>query len=172
MTDAASVVLEMVYRYRQLCGRCEAGLGLDMDEVMEITAIESRFSCTAGGEWSDQRQFSRTPVTLSGRLSSRRFNDPIQVTDLGPGGMVIADAPYLERGDTVEIAVGQKAGCFRFVAEVAWIREDGPSTRTGLSLRGIPLLLRQAPKAIAAPAPAPAKAPGHPRRGTALPAAA
>lgn len=164
MTDAA---LEKVYRYRQLAGKCELGTGLELDEIMEITAIEAAFATTAGcGEWSDEREFVRAPADLAGRLSSRRYDDPVRITDLGPGGMEICDAPYLERGDAVQIAVSQESGCFRFAAEVAWVREEGATSKVGLKLCGVPVLLRKPPRRL--PAAAPVPAPAQP----AIPAAA
>jgi hypothetical protein len=38
-----SMVVEVVFQYRTLIGKCELGVGLDWDEIERVTAIESIF---------------------------------------------------------------------------------------------------------------------------------
>lgn len=152
--------LRLVYRYRQLAGKCETGAGLSFDEIGELTAIEAAFAGETQAYLSDrmmgERDFARAPVDLSATLIRRRFRDSVTILDLAPGGFVCEGAPFLQDGDRAEIAV--RAGAdgsktYRFMAEVAWTRDRANDCVIGFRFVGIPIEIRRLP-AAASPEPA------------------
>ena len=40
------MLVEVVFQYRTLLGKCELGVGLDWDEIDQVTAIEHAFRPT------------------------------------------------------------------------------------------------------------------------------
>jgi hypothetical protein len=136
--------LELVYQYRKLAGKCEAGLGLDVDEILELTALEAAMAPAPADRGGDPRS-GRARADFSCRLrGAHGLNDRVRVTELGPGGLVCRQTPYVEEGATVEVVVDvpDRDVSYRFYAKVAWLREDvGDDFALGLDLVGAPLLL-------------------------------
>lgn len=146
--------LKAVYRYRQLAGKCAAGAGLDFDEIGELTAIEAAFADDGSAPLDDrrigERHFSRARVSHKATLVGRRFRDPIRILDLAPGGFVCERGPVLEAGDRAEVIVDADAKAsttYRFIAEVAWIRDRHDDCVIGFRFVGIPIEIRRPPPA-------------------------
>src|SRR5664279_5987138 len=55
--------IETIFQYRTLIGKCELGVGLDWDEIQQITDIESELVLDGG---SCGRRYKRQDVDLSG----------------------------------------------------------------------------------------------------------
>lgn len=141
-----STVLELVYQYRFLRGKCEAGRGLTIDEIQSLDTLEALF---AGQRDPDEilgcrREHAREPVDLAAQLRNRRLADKVRVVDLGPGGMVCVGAPEVADGTALEVIIDDREVglSYRFRARVAWHREDGDDAVLGLELIGTPLLVR------------------------------
>jgi hypothetical protein len=168
-------VLKLVYRYRQLTGKCETGAGLDFDEIGELTAIEAAFAGEARRHPGDRRigdrDFVRASVEIGATLHRRQFRDPVTILDLAPGGFVCEGAPYLQEADRVEMVVPASddgATSYRFMAEVAWTEDRDADCLIGFRFLGVPLEIRTRPgssesaSAPADPAPATAAQPAPP----------
>lgn len=136
------MIVEQVFEYRTLQGKCELGLGLDWDEIDRLTAIEDRFA--PGVSDRGGRRFRREQVVMAGTLRGDRINDRIDIIELSPGGMVVRNAPYVARGEIVEIVVDMGDASYRFAAEGVWMRDDGDDYRIGLVFRGMPVCVRKA----------------------------
>jgi len=138
-----STALELVYRYRQLAGKCDMR-GLSMDEVLLMDTIESLFR--EGGHHA--RKFARERVNIEATLRGRKHTDSIKISDLAPGGLECIRAPYYERGDEVEIVIADEecSLSYRFKAVVTWLREENDSDdyRMGMKFVGSPVLLSYA----------------------------
>src|SRR5256885_15375531 len=81
--SAWSMVVEVVFQYRTLIGKCELGVGLDWDEIERVTAIESMFEPS-----SDDRRMK----------AGRRFRrESIQLTAILRGDRKIGRASCRER---------------------------------------------------------------------------
>ncbi len=135
-----STALELVYRYRQLAGKCDV-CGLSMEEILLMDTIESLFR--EGGQHA--RKFARERVNIDATLRGRRHTDAITISDLAPGGLECIRAPYYEKGDEVEIVIADDE-CdlsYRFKAVVTWLREqhDSDDYRLGMKFVGAPVLL-------------------------------
>ena len=76
--------LELVYRYRSLMGKCEAGVGLDFDEIDALTQIEAAFA--SGEPVKDGRRWKRIPVELGAMVRGGDLNDKVKVAELAPAG--------------------------------------------------------------------------------------
>lgn len=140
--------LDLVYQYRKLLGKCEAGLGLDVDEIISLTAIESAFSPEPQAR-PDERRFRRDPVDLACRLRGPGgLNDAVRVSEIGPGGLVCRQTPYVEEGSVIEVLIDDEELdlSYRFYVKVAWMREDaGDDFALGLTFIGVPLLVHYGP---------------------------
>jgi hypothetical protein len=137
---SSPIVLETVFEYRKLLGKCELGYGLDLDEIARVEAIERAFAPKPDGR--RRRKFRRAPVELHATLRGDRINDPVDVIELGPGGLVCRNAPFIARGEQVEVVIDDGDTSYRFRAQGVWLRDDGEDYRVGLQLIGMPVCLR------------------------------
>jgi len=135
------LALDLVYQYRKLLGKCESGLGLDVDEMIEMTALEAAFVAEA----RDERRHRRDRVDFTCRLRGvEGLNDRVRVAELGPGGLVCRQTPFVEEGRVIEVVIDDPEVdlSYRFTCRVAWLREDvGDDFALGLSFLGAPLLV-------------------------------
>jgi hypothetical protein len=142
-----SAALELVYQYRFLRGKCEAGRGLTVDEIDALAAIEALFSSRndPAEPYFEGRQHAREKVDLPAQLRNRTLSDKVRIVELAPGGMVCAHAPYIDEGVALEVVIDDREVglSYRFRARVAWRRDDGDEDYViGLELVGTPVLMR------------------------------
>ena len=136
------MLVEVVFQYRTLIGKCELGVGLDWDEIEQVTAIESAFEPSSDDRrMKAGRRFRREPVKLTALLRGDRINDRVEVIEIGPGGVVVRNAPFVAHGEQVEIVMEQGDRSFRFRAQGVWMKDDGDDYRIGLELIGMPVCL-------------------------------
>jgi len=140
--------LDLVYQYRKLVGKCDAGLGLDVDEIISLTALEAAFAPDPGARPSERR-FRRDPVDVTCRLRGiAGLNDAVRVTELGADGLVCRQTPYIDEGKVIEVVFDDPEVdlSYRFYARVTWMREDiGDDFAIGLEFVGLPLLIHYGP---------------------------
>lgn len=140
------MLVELVFQYRTLSGKCELGIGLDWDEIEQLTSIEAAFAPSADDRRTRAgRRFRREAVKLQALMRGDRIHDRIDIVELGPGGLVARNAPYIARGEEVEIVIDTDDGdvSYRFRARGVWLRDDGDDYRVGLALVGMPVRLRR-----------------------------
>lgn len=136
------MLVEVVFQYRTLMGKCELGVGLDWDEIEQVTAIESAFEPTADDRrMKAGRKFRREAVKLSAIVRGDRINDRVDVVEIGPGGLVVRRAPFIATGEHVEIVMDDGDNSYRFSAVGKWMKDDGDDYRVGLALVGMPVCL-------------------------------
>lgn len=141
-----STTLELVYRYRQIMGRCEAGAGMDFDEIDALAEIEAQLPAhppIGASDWPS-RQIPMAARTL---LRGARLDDEVHLINLGPTGCVCRRAPYADEGTTVELVIDEPgtALTYRFMATVTWLDDDGDDFALGLELLGVPVQMRHRP---------------------------
>lgn len=138
------MLVDVVFQYRSLVGKCELGIGLDWDEIEQVTKIESAFEPTADDRrMKTGRRFRREAVQMTGLLRGDRINDRVELIELGPSGAVIRNAPYVARGELVELVVESGDLSYRFRARGVWLKEDGDDYRVGMVLVGLPVCLHR-----------------------------
>ncbi len=138
------MLVESVFRYRTLQGKCDLGIGLDWDEIEQIGAIEEAFAPSVDDRrMSSGRRFRREPVKLTGLMRGDRIHDRVDIVELAPGGLVIRNAPFVARGEQVEIVIEVGDASYRFRAEGVWLRDDGDDYKVGLVFRGMPVCVRK-----------------------------
>ncbi len=137
--------IELVYQYRQLVGRCDAGTGLDFDEIDTLTTVEHLLAVQPPIGASDWRTAGAEDA-IPAVLRAPRLNDDVDITRLGPSGCVCRNAPYAEEGMTVELVISdcEAAVSYRFKAQVMWLEDDGDDYALGLEFLGVPLQVRYA----------------------------
>jgi len=135
-------LVETIFQYRVLVGKCELGVGLDWDEIEHVTAIESAFEPTADDRrMKAGRKFRREAVKLTALLRGDRIHDRVDVTEIGPGGVVVRHAPYIAHGELVELVVDAGDLSYRFTAEGVWMKDDDDDYKVGLAFVGMPVCL-------------------------------
>jgi hypothetical protein len=136
------MLVEVVFQYRTLIGKCDLGVGLDWDEIEQMTAIESAFEPSADDRRMHAgRKFRRQAVKLDGLLRGDRINDRVEVVEIGPGGLVVRGAPFVAAGEHVEIVLEDGDKSYRFGARGVWMKDDGDDYKVGLALVGMPVCL-------------------------------
>lgn len=136
------MLVEVVFQYRTLIGKCELGVGLDWDEIEQVTAIESAFTPMPDDHrMKAGRRFRREPFSGTALLRGDRINDRVDVIEIGPGGLVVRNAPFVAQGEQVEIVINEGDKSFRFRAEGIWLKDDDDDYRVGLALIGMPVCL-------------------------------
>ncbi|HEY4177096.1 MAG TPA: hypothetical protein VGM90_09705 [Kofleriaceae bacterium] len=136
------LVLEIVFHYRTLIGKCELGVGLDWDEIEQVNGIEAAFAPTADDcRMKSGRRFRRESAKLSALLRGDRIHDRVALIEMGPGGFVVSGAPFIARGECIEVIVDNGEFSYRFSAQGVWLKEDGDDYKVGLVLQGMPVRL-------------------------------
>jgi hypothetical protein len=138
------MLVDVVFQYRSLVGKCELGVGLGWDEIEQVTAIESAFAPTADDRrMKTGRRFRREAVKLTALLRGDRINDRVELIEFGPGGAVVRNAPYVARGELVELVIEDGDNSYRFRAKGVWLKDDNDDYRIGLELLGMPVCLHK-----------------------------
>jgi len=78
---------------------------------------------------------------LTALLRGDRINDRVDVVEIGLGGLVVRNAPFVANGEHVELVIEAGDLSYRFSARGVWMREDGEDYRVGLALVGMPVCL-------------------------------
>lgn len=138
------MLVDVVFQYRSLIGKCELGVGLEWDDIEQVTLIESSFEPTADDRrMKTGRRFRREQVKMTALLRGDRINDRVELIELGPGGAVVRNAPYVARGELVELVIEQDDRSYRFRAKGVWLKDDNDDYRIGLELVGMPVCLHK-----------------------------
>jgi hypothetical protein len=138
------MLVDVVFQYRSLIGKCELGVGLEWDDIEQVTLIESTFEPTADDRrMKTGRRFRREQVKMTALLRGDRINDRVELIELGPGGAVVRNAPYVARGELVELVIEQDDKSYRFRAKGVWLKDDNDDYRVGLELIGMPVCLHK-----------------------------
>lgn len=133
------MLVETVFQYRTLIGKCDLGCGLDWEEIDLVTRIEHMFAA----DRKDGRKFRRQVVEMTGIMRGDMINDRVDVIEIGPGGLVCRDAPFVARGEIIEIVLEDGDNSYRFSARGVWLRDDGDHYRVGLAFVGMPVRLHK-----------------------------
>lgn len=132
------VLVDVIFQYRTLVGKTELGCGLDWDDIEAISQIEHQFRTT-----DRRRKFRREPVSMDGMVRGDRINDLVEIVELGPGGIVCTAAPFIARGEIVELTIDHGVRSYRFNARGIWLKDDGEDYRAGLAFVGMPVCLHK-----------------------------
>ena len=140
-----SMLVEVVFQYRTLLGKSELGCGLDWDEIDQVTQIEHAFRPSADDRrMRSGRRFRRDAIRLEALVRGDRINDRVEIVEMGPGGLVCRNAPFIARGEQIEIVIDIGDDSYRFRAQGVWLRDDGDDYRVGVAFVGMPVCVRNA----------------------------
>ena len=132
------MVLEVIVQYRTLLGKCELGVGLGWDEIEQLSGIEARFASN-----DRVRRFRRESVKVAAVMRGDRIHDRVDVIEIGPGGIVCRNAPYVARGELVEFIIEHGDASYRLRARGVWLKDDNDNYRIGLEWIGMPVCLHK-----------------------------
>ena len=136
------MLVETIFQYRTLIGKCELGCGLDWEEIEQVTIIEHAFVLDRG---KSGRRFKRNPIHMTAILRGDRINDRVEIVEIGPGGLVATGAPFIARGEYVEVVLDLDGRSYRFRAIGVWLKDDGDDYRVGMAFVGVPICLHVTP---------------------------
>jgi hypothetical protein len=137
-------MLDDVFQYRTLLGKCDLGVGLEWDEIELVTLLEARFEPAPQTKTKHiSRKFRREPVRMAGVMRGDRIHDRVDIIELGLGGMVVRNAPYIARGEHVELVIDVGELSYRFRAIGVWLKDDGDDYKVGLAFVGMPVCLHK-----------------------------
>jgi hypothetical protein len=138
------MLVEIVFQYRTLLGKCDLGVGLDWEEIEQVAAIEAAFAPSEDDRrMKHGRRFRREATKLTALMRGDRIHDRVEIVEVGPGGFVVRHAPFVARGEQVEIQVDDGDQSFRFRARGVWMKDDGDDYKVGLALIGMPVCLNR-----------------------------
>jgi hypothetical protein len=139
------MLVDIVFEYRTLVGKAELGCGLNWDEIDRVTEIEHAFRPTADDRrMKNGRRFRRDAIRLEALVRGDRINDRVEITEMGPGGLVCRQAPFIARGEQIEIVIDIGDDSYRFRAQGVWLKDDGDDYKVGLAFVGMPVRVRSA----------------------------
>ena len=134
--SATQDLVRLVYDYRSLLGRRDlVRVPLEPEEHGRLAAFERRFA------WINRRRRSeRLPLTRPGQIKVGKDFREVTVYDISGGGLLIAPAPALQRGEITVVRIADPAigREYHLPVQVAW----AVSGRMGLAFFGIPIELR------------------------------
>lgn len=137
-------MLEDVFQYRTLIGKCELGVGLEFDDIERVTALETRFEpAHRERQKHASRKFRREPVRMTALMRGDRIHDRVDVVEMGLGGIVVRNAPYVTRNEQVEIVIEIGELSYRFRCQGVWLKDDGDDYKVGLAFIGMPVCLHK-----------------------------
>lgn len=137
-------MLDDVFQYRTLIGKCELGVGLEWDDIELVSTLEARFEPSKGERTKHaSRKFRRESVRMTALMRGDRINDRVDVVELGLGGLVVRNAPYIARGEQIEIVIEIGELSYRFRAQGVWLKDDGDDYKVGLAFVGMPVCLHK-----------------------------
>ena len=137
------MMVETIFQYSTLTGKCDLGIGLSWDEIEQLGELEAQFAPSADDRrMKVGRKFRREAAKLTGILRGDRINDRVDIIEVGPGGLVIRNAPFVARGEQVEIQIDVGVNSYRFRAQGVWLKDDGEDYRIGLAFIGMPIACR------------------------------
>ena len=132
-------MLETVFQYRTLIGKCDLGVGLEWEEIDHVGRIEHAFASSS----NDGRRFRRQAIDLVAIMRGDQIHDRVDVIEIGPGGCVAINAPFIARGELVELVIDDGEASYRFIARGVWLKDEGTDYRVGLRFVGMPVKLHK-----------------------------
>lgn len=133
------MLLETVFQYRTLIGKCDLGVGLEWEEIDHVGQIEHAFASNTG----DGRRFKRHAIDVAAMMRGDQINDRVDLVEMGPGGCVAINAPFIARGELVELVIDDGENSYRFVARGVWLKDEGTDYRVGMRFVGMPVKLHK-----------------------------
>ena len=138
-----NTLLRDVYEYRNLLGRREiVAVPLEDAELNRLAELDRNLAWQPGTS-GRRRRYQRVNVVMGGQIKVGRQHAAVDIANLGGGGLVVAPAPPLGRGEltVVRIVDAMASREYHFPAQVAWRNADA----VGLAFFGIPIELRYNP---------------------------
>jgi len=136
------MLVDVLFQYRTLIGKCDLGTGLDWEDIEQVTSIESMFEPSTDDR-TYRRRFRRQRVRLTAMMRGDRIHDLVEVSELSLGGLVVRNAPYVAHGEQVEIVIETGDLSYRFRARGVWLKDDGDDYKVGLAFLGTPVCLHK-----------------------------
>ena len=142
-------MLHMICEYRRLKLRRDLGESLDRVELSRLSvnerALGHRDLEAIGGVSSargrERRSFARNDVAIPAVLEVGGSEQPVTITNLSGGGLVVTPAPALERGELVVVRVSGDAAAgdeIRLTSQAVWRSGTAAGSALGMAFVGMP----------------------------------
>lgn len=146
-------LFELVFEYRGLLAARRADeSALSLPERQRLDALHLLLGRepVEAGETSEgdlgRRRHARCEVHLSADLRVKGHVMPVDVVNLGGGGVCVIASEPLDRGAraALRLRTPEKGQVWECIARAAWVSQDGERTLAGLRFVGAPVALRMA----------------------------
>jgi hypothetical protein len=140
-------LLPLLFEYRRLSALAEAFAGtLRPGAQRRLTALEKLFGEEPGSQKSSHpRRHARCEVSLPATIKINGNVQPVQVVNIGGGGVCVSPAPKLKAGESacLRIVSNDEHTVFQYQVEGGWSWRDDNESQMGLPFIGAP---RELPK--------------------------
>lgn len=135
-------LLQLVFEYRRLSARAEAFAGtLRPGAQKRLTALEKLFGQEPGSQTSRQpRRHARCNVSLPATIKINGNVQPVQVVNMGGGGVCVTPAPKLKAGESASLRIvsNDERTVFQYQVRGGWSWRDDNQSQMGLPFVGAP----------------------------------
>jgi len=130
-------LLNLVFEYRSLLARRD----------MFANNAESRLDALARlfgpNDSSTRRRHARCDVRVPASVRVRGRTQPVNVVNLGGGGLCVEPAPQVKPGDkaVIRIVSPDQSRIYQFQVQTSWVKRSGSRTAAGMPFIGVPRAL-------------------------------
>jgi len=144
---ASQEILHSVYEYRKLLSQQQLlGDQLAAPARRRLADLEDRLADGAPVvPGAPRRRFARASTQIVATVKAGGRVHPVQIVNVGGGGMCVEPAPALRGGERAVVrVVSGETGCeYQYPVEARWVHRSGRASLMGLPFVGAPLLLRE-----------------------------
>lgn len=135
-------ILELVYEYRRLLARRQLTAGvLSHRAEQRLLGLERLFGRDPDDRKRDfRRQHARCEVRLHATIQIGTSIEPVDVVDLGGGGLRIEPAPMMSPGQcaTIRIVSPETGRMYLYTVEAKWCDRSASRSTMGMPFVGAP----------------------------------
>ena len=130
-------LLQLVYEYRRLDARAAAYAGpLRPMAQKRLSALEKLF----GQEPDSPRRHARCDISLPATIKINGNVQPVQLVNIGGGGVCVSPAPKLREGEAavLRVVASDAKTVYQYQVKGGWTWRDEGQSQMGLPFVGAP----------------------------------
>ena len=135
-------ILELVFEYRRLLARRDLmGGAMSADSEERLVGLERLFGSDPDDRLrSSRRRFARCELRVPATIRTGDRVEPVDIVDVGGGGVRVEPAPLLRRGEraTIRIVSPERNAMYVYHVEASWSERTAERSTMGLPFVGTP----------------------------------
>tara|TARA_R110002073_G_scaffold208011_2_gene368275 strand:+ start:3660 stop:4124 length:465 start_codon:yes stop_codon:yes gene_type:complete len=139
-------LLELVFEYRRLLARSEATAGsLKPHNLERLEALEKLFGQEPNSNASYPRRHARCDIRRPATLRVGDRVQPVNLVNLGGGGVCITPAPNVKAGETalLRIVADDQSTVYQYRVRANWSSRSEQDSCMGMPFVGIPRVIER-----------------------------